>query len=226
MAGGARAIAAAADPSVTITYQESVAPVVTLDAPPARVGAAPALAGRASAGGGDSTNVVVRIYAGQAATGTPARAVAATIDAGAYSAPTAGLPDGTWTAQAVQGDAAGNAGVSAARTFTLDTTAPAPALTSPGAGAFTRNPTQVFGGTAGTATGDAQVVTLQLFGGPSAAGTPVRLLTVPVAAGAFGVTAAPLGDGTYTLLARRTTTSATRARPRRTCSPSTPWRRP
>jgi hypothetical protein len=132
------------------------------------------------------------------------RSITATVGGGgAYSASTAGLADGTWTAQAVQGDAAGNTGTSVSRTFTLDASAPALALTSPGAGLFTHDPTQVFAGNAGTAAGDAAAVSLELFAGPSAAGAPLRSLTAPLAAGAFSLTAAPLDDGTYTLLARQ-----------------------
>ena len=200
---------------------------MTLDAPSTRVAGAPALTGKASTGGGDETAVTVRVYPGAAASGLPARTISAAVGAGgAYSAPTAGLTDGTWTAQTVQRDAAGNTGTSVARTFTLDTTAPAVALTTPSDSTFTRDVTPTFAGTAGTAPGDASSVTVPGLrrrdrdghAGPHAhrPGGGRRRSRSPRARWATAPTRRSPG---------RPTTSATWAPRRRGRSWSTPWRR-
>jgi len=85
------------------------------------------LRGVASTGVGDDLSEVhVEISAGTTP-GSPARTVTADPhDAtGVFEATAAGLPDGTWTAQAVQADDAENVGRSAPVTFTVDTVPPA-----------------------------------------------------------------------------------------------------
>lgn len=123
-------IASSSAPSVTITYTDHVAPTVTLTGPASgqTVGASPTFAGAAGHGGGDSDTVSIAVYAGGSAGGSPVTTVTAQRDSytGGFSAnPSAPLPNGTYTAQASQTDAAGNAGTSDPVTFTVYEPAPA-----------------------------------------------------------------------------------------------------
>jgi hypothetical protein len=69
----------------------------------------------------DNANVVVRIYAGPTAAGTPVQTVNATrSSSGSWSASvSAPLAQGTYTARAEQSDAAGNTGYTSANTFAV-----------------------------------------------------------------------------------------------------------
>src|SRR5439155_7228763 len=103
----------------------------------------------------------VKVYPGSSPTGTPAQTLTSAVTAGAWSAvPSPALPEGTYTAQATQSDAAGNLGVSAPHTFTVDTSAPSVSVTAPAPGATTKDTTPTFRGTAGTAGGDSASVTV------------------------------------------------------------------
>ena len=120
----------------SVTAGDWVAPVLTLTAPAAnaRLDAAgkPTFSGAAGTVTGDSATVVVRIYSGSGTGGTLAQALTTTATGATWSAtPTIALPDGTYTAQAEQGDGGGNLGKSAAVTFTVDTAAPAPTVAAP-----------------------------------------------------------------------------------------------
>src|SRR5207249_4292145 len=66
-----------------------------------------------------------------------------------------------------------------------------------------------FTGVAGTATGDNNQVTLKIYSGSTATGTPVQTLTVNKGAGGAYTTpnAATLADGTYTAQASQTDTA-------------------
>jgi hypothetical protein len=113
-----------------VTYiDDSVAPAPTLTSP-----ANGTLTGdgdvtfRGLAGtepGDDVGEVRVEISAGTSP-GTPVRTVTADPDdaTGAFEVTASGLADGTWTAQAVQSDDAGNTGRSDPVTFTVDLTPP------------------------------------------------------------------------------------------------------
>src|SRR4051794_28615677 len=198
-----RAPATLSQPSVTITYSETDAPVVSLNAVAPRSAGTPALSGKAGTGVGDETTVKVLIYAGPTATGTAYTLVGTVGAGGAFSVPTTALGDGTWTAVAVQKDAAGNVGQSPARTFTLDRTAPAVTLVAPATGTATNNVTPAMTGTGGIATGDAAAVTLQVYTGASASGTALRSVPAALSGTAFALIAAPLADGIYTVVARQ-----------------------
>ncbi len=112
------------------------------------------------------------------------------------------LPDGTYTAFASQ---LGSDGVttdySATISFTVDTTPPAVTLTS-GPSGTGNDTTPTFGGGAGTAPGDAGV-TLDIYSGSSATGTPVQTIAATVSGGSWSATAAALADGTYTARAQQ-----------------------
>jgi hypothetical protein len=118
--------------------------------------------------------------------------------------PTTPLPDGTYTAQASQTNLAAETGSSEAVTFNVDTTPPAVSL-SP-VSSPTNDPTPTFGGGAGTSAGDDESLTLQIYAGEAASGSPVRTLSVTSHGGAWSATPTPaehLGDGTYTAQAEQ-----------------------
>ncbi|MCU0257700.1 MAG: Ig-like domain-containing protein [Solirubrobacteraceae bacterium] len=187
---------------------DTAAPVLAIAVPAtgARVGAAPVISGTAGIATGDSATVTVRVYAGPAASGSPVRTQTATRNAttGAWSLTlTPALADGTYTAQAAQSDAGGNAGLSAARTFTADGTPPAGlAISAPVAGA-TVGPAPLVSGAAGDATGDSATVTVRLYAGASATGTPVRTLTATRTGQPWATAPVSpvLASGTYTATA-------------------------
>ena len=87
---------------------------------------------------------------------------------------------------------------------TLDSTAPAVTLSQPASGATTAlSPT--FTGAAGTAAGDSSQVTLRIWSGSAATGTPVQTRTATQSAGSWSVAASPaLAPGTYTARAEQT----------------------
>ena len=93
-----------------------------------------------------------------------------------------------------------DAGGPASVTFVYDdSTAPAVTLAAPATNPAT------FGGTAGVDTGDAGTVTLDLFSGSAAAGTPAFSIDATVGAGGTFSRAVPaLPDGTWTVQARQT----------------------
>lgn len=100
-------------------------------------------------------------------------------------------------------DAAGNVGPPATRGWTVDTTAPPVAITSPAAGTATSDLTPAITGTAGTATGDVGTVTVRLYAGTGTGGDPIRQGTATVGAnGGWSFVVAPaLPLGQYTATA-------------------------
>ncbi|HEX8065669.1 MAG TPA: Ig-like domain-containing protein [Thermoleophilaceae bacterium] len=127
------------EPASQVWTVDTVAPAVTLTDPPAGglTSDTPHFAGAAGAAPGDSDEVTVDVFAGGAATGTPVQTILVTRTGGTWSADAVdALPDGTYTARAQQPDTAGNAGLSAPRTFTVDEDPPDPFdLQSPADGA-------------------------------------------------------------------------------------------
>ncbi len=86
----------------------------------------------------------------------------------------------------------------------LDSTAPAVTLMTPANGS-TMDPGPTFGGAAGTAAGDSSQVTLRIWSGSTATGTPVQTRTATQSAGSWSVAASPaLAPGTYTARAEQT----------------------
>jgi hypothetical protein len=102
---------------------DTKAPVVTLTSPASGSSRLelPTFTGVAGTAAGDSGSVTVNVYAGSSASGSPVQAPTTLAGAnGGYSVlASAPLQAGTYTAQAVQKDAAGNAGTSAVTTFTV-----------------------------------------------------------------------------------------------------------
>ena len=128
------------------------------------------------------------------------------------------LADGTYTAQATQVDAAGNSGASNTRTFTVDTTPPAVTLTAPADSARTNDTTPTYSGAAGNATGDSASVTVTIYAGATATGSPVQTLIATRSGGTWTIDGSPALPPARTRRRRRRPTppaTPARARPRR-----------
>jgi hypothetical protein len=120
------------DYSATISFTvDTTPPAVTLTSGPSGTGndTTPTFGGGAGTAPGDGS-VTLDIYSGTSATGTPVQSIAATVSGSSWSATTAALADGNYTARAEQTDSAGNHGQSAKRTFAIDTVAPDTTITS------------------------------------------------------------------------------------------------
>jgi hypothetical protein len=121
-------------------------------------------------------------------------------------APSDALAAGTYTVVADQ-TKSGLVGHSAPNTFTVDTSAPpaspSVAITAPDQGATVGTATPQVSGTASAASD----VTVKIYAGSSASGTPVQNRTTPVAAGSWSLTATSLANGTYTVTASQTDAS-------------------
>ena len=187
---------------------DTTPPVVTLTAPANGSftnNTTPTFSGAAGTATGDSTSVTVKVYSGSAASGTPVQTRTATVSAGSWSVSASpALAEGTYTARAQQSDAAGNAGTSTPNTFSVDTTAPVVTLTSPAGGTSIETATPAFSGAAGTAPGDSTTVTVKVYSGSAATGTPVQTRIATVSAGSWSVSASPaLAPGSYTAQAQQ-----------------------
>ena len=90
-----------------------------------------------------------------------------------------------------------------------DTNAPTVTLTAPAAGASMTTHLPIFRGRAGNAVGDTNLVTVKVYAGTSATGTPVQTLTATRQSNNnYSVTAsAPLDFGTYTARAEQQDTA-------------------
>src|SRR5205807_2072179 len=109
------------------------------------------------------------------------------------------LPDGQYTAVAVQGNAAGFFGDSPARTFSIKLHAPLVTLEKPAPGANVRIDAVLLGGHAGNVYGDNKVVTVFVYKGSSVRGRRVAKLTATASGGKWSVRwAHPPALGFYT----------------------------
>ncbi len=188
--------------SNTVTFTVDTvapAPTITVPAAGATVAGGATISGAAGNATGDAATLSVKVYAGGTATGAPVRTLTATRSGATWSvAISPALGSGTFTAQASQGDDVGHTGLSNARTFVIDATAPAPAITRPTANQWLTTATPLIRGTAGNAAGDSPTVTVMLYAGATATGTPVQTLSATRAGVNWNVTAAALPDGQYT----------------------------
>lgn len=164
----------------------------------------PTISGTGGTATGDAATTTVRIYNGATPTGTPRSTVTTPITAGAWGITSAALPQGTYTAQATQTDAAGNVGTSTS-TFAVDTAKPIVRITSPLNNAVV-NTTAPFtvSGTTGTLVGDTAAVTLKVHAGSGTTGAVVATLPSTATAGAWSADVSGLNAGTYTLSASST----------------------
>ncbi len=182
---------------VTFTI-DTIAPAVTLDpvASPTN-DSTPTLEGVPGTAAGDQPAVTVTIYKGSSVGGTVATSGGATLSGADWSYTTKQLVDGTYTAEATQGDAAGNTGKSEARTFVVKTAAPAVTLKPVPTPSNDATPT--LEGGAGTAEGDEPEITIKIYaGGSVGGGAPVASGSTTAIGAAWSYTSSHLLDGTYT----------------------------
>ena len=178
-------------------------PVVTLSSPANGTDTnhnTPTFTGSAGTATGDLPTITVKVYSGSSAAGTPLQTLTTTAAAGSWSVKASGaLLDGTYTAQASQSSESGHSGLSTAGTFTVDTVAPLVTLTAPANGATLYNDKPTLSGAAGIATGDSMAVTVKVYSGSSASGTPVETLPVTALGSAWtAISTSTLSEGTYT----------------------------
>jgi PKD repeat protein len=178
--------------------------------------ATPTLSGAAGNQGDDTSHsadaptVTVSLYSGPSVSGSPVRAFTPTRTGAAWAVNWAGtqpLPDGVYTARVTQSDAAGNLGTSATRTFTVDASPPTVTITQPVAGSVLGGPTVALAGTAGSAAGDSDTVSLILLAGTGTGGAQVQALQFTRTGGSWSGPSAELADGTYTAVASQADTA-------------------
>jgi hypothetical protein len=161
----------------------------------------PTFAGAAGDGFGYDGQVKVHVYSGGSASGAPVQTLTTNESSGSWSVPATSLQNGTYTARAEQDDVVGNADLSSPVTFTLNNPPP-PTVTLESLGsAPLSTSTPTFSGTAGTASGDSDVVIIvSTTGQPS---TRVQYLTATVGTdGSFSAQVSPsLPDGQYQAVA-------------------------
>jgi hypothetical protein len=88
-----------------------------------------------------------------------------------------GLSDIRHTVEVQAVDTAGNIGPAAVYSWTVDTTPPAITLTTPANGSSTATQKPTFAGTASTASDASATVTVKIYAGTTATGSPVQTLT-------------------------------------------------
>jgi hypothetical protein len=157
--------------------------------------------------------VTVKLYAGAEATGTPLQELPQN-SLGACSwltVPVAPLEQGTYTLEASgtrywfeEGLLKEEPEESRPVSFTVDTSAPVPAIVSPSPAASVVGSSLAVSGTGGGGVGDLPAVTVQVFAGGEAAGVPVEAIEAPVQQGIWAGTLSGLGPGGYTLVAQQT----------------------
>jgi hypothetical protein len=114
------------------------------------------------------------------------------------------LAAGTYTARAEQSDGAGNTGLGAPVSFTVG-----PTIDSPASESFLATGTPGFSGIAGNAAGESAMVTLRIYAGGVATGTPVRTVAVTRSGKSWSTGTSPaLPDGIYTAQAQQTDSAA------------------
>src|SRR5207244_8744123 len=98
--------------------------------------------------------------------------------------------DGDHTVSCTADDSAGHS-VTATRSFEVQSTVPIVTLVNPSAGTVTSNRKPTFDGAAGRAGGDQSAVTLKIYSGTSATGSPVQTLNATASAADGSWTVAP-----------------------------------
>jgi hypothetical protein len=165
----------------------------------------PTFSGSADDESEDDSSVVVSIYAGSSASGSPEHTLAVARTGTSWSTESSGphLADGTYTVQASQSDVAGNTGESEPVTFTVDTTPPVVSLSSPADNAFLNSSEPMFSGGAGNENGDDSSIVLSIYAGSSASGSPEQTVEVTRTGTSWSTESSGphLADGTYTVQA-------------------------
>ena len=187
--------------SVSFTV-DTTAPVVGMNkvASPSN-NQTPTLSGAAGKLEGDDPTVEVTICQGSSVCAS--KAVPVSGSEWSYTPPS--LADGTYTAHATQADAAGNVDESVSVTFVVDATPPAIAITTPANEALLDQTRPTFSGVGGTASGDHASVTLKIYTGALASGSPSQELVLPIEGGKWtsGSTGPQLPNGIHTAVAEQ-----------------------
>ena len=210
-AGNTDGSPAAGSWTIDTSAPDTTPPAVTLTSPAhssATNDATPTLAGAAGDAAGDSTTVTVKIWSGTETLGSPLHTLAVTRSGASWSTDAPTLPQGTYTARAEQSDSVPNTGLSSANTFTVDTAAPAVTLVDPVNDSSTNDATPALAGAAGALAGDSSMVTVKIWSGPIASGSPFHTLIAMRFGGSWSVTAPALADGTYTARAEQSDVAA------------------
>jgi hypothetical protein len=167
----------------------------------------PTLTGTASTVPGNSSTIYLAVFPGTG-TGKPhVRLLTGTRSSnGAFSIKvTPGLPDGQYTAVAYQQNRAGQFGKSNQVPFVVKVHPPALTLTRPAAGSSTSDRRPLFSGGGGSDPGDSPQVTVILYGGSSASGSPLGKVIANVQGSHWAVRwPRQLALGIYTVLAKQT----------------------
>jgi large repetitive protein len=166
----------------------------------------PTFGGAAGQATGDLATVILDIYAGSTASGSPEHEVTVKAGGGSWTTGSGGpeLPEGVYTVQASQKDEAGNTGSSQPATFTVKTKVPVVTLLN-APPKYTAGTTPSFGGEASTEAGANQNVTLKIYAGTSASGTLAEpAINASATTGTWSVnTTQTLSQGTYTAQAEQ-----------------------
>src|SRR5262245_36512061 len=149
-------------------------------------------------------------FSGEAGASFSCRVDQAAFGACTSPASYAGLADGPHSFDVKARDAAGNESAPAMYNW-LISAPPVVTLTQPGQDSSTNDPTPLFAGTGGTDVGDDPHVTVKVYAGTVAQGTPLETLVTQVDfTGAYNIEAAPaLADGTYTAQAQQSDAGGT-----------------
>ncbi len=182
-------------------------PTITLHSPGSQPlqTSTPTFTGVAGHANGDSKTVKLTVYPGAGTTQTPVRTLSGTRDStGRFSIQIVpALPDGRYTAVAVQGSVSGTA-TSRAQTFRIKAHPPALTLTQPAPGSTIKDQAPMFGGAAGDALGDSTQVTVVLYAGIKIKGKPVGTMQVTRSGATWsGIWPKPLKLGRYTAQAKQ-----------------------
>lgn len=163
--------------------------------------------GHAGYAPGDDQLVTLKIFAGFSATGTPTEQLELTPNGAHEWSTDLALNDGSYTELVEQSDDAGNVGTATARFF-IETNSPKVTLDRSRFVArgneLVTGPTPSFSGTGGSEPEDSTTVVVNVYGGTSTAGTPVRTAEGTLGGSEWSSTAVQaLPDGTYTAQAEQ-----------------------
>jgi hypothetical protein len=195
--GKAQQLASGAQPTLSVSGQQVTVSWNQISVLGSRVGALP--------GGGYT---VTRYATGSSTPITPAAGCAGTQSGSAaqLSCTESSVPEGSWRYTVTPLLRNWRGSESALSTSAVvDVTAPTVTLTAPANNAWTNNQKPTTSGAAGTATGDLPTITVKIYAGATATGTPVQTLTTTASAGAYSVApSSNLAAGTYTAQASQT----------------------
>ena len=164
--------------------------------------------------------VTLKVFSGAAAEGAPVQTL--TLEESSLCSNWQGTPatlaEGTYTLLAEETVGVLNAegefeelpqsARSAPVTFTVDTTAPSPAISSPSPGSTYFTGAIPVSGTAGTAPGDRDSVLVDVFAGSDVTAAPVEAVEMAAPGGSWSGALAGLAPGTYTLSAQQSDAAA------------------